>query len=269
MMTIVCMSRSTLKCPVARTFLEDSVSKVGPKPKYILDGKPISLREMSERSGLSKTTIGLRLNKGFSVKEAMTLPRGMGAYRKKEPEIFYKGRRATISEWSKITGLREDTIRARWNARWAAESILEKPERICVEESGCHPLYSVWHGIVKRCTHTSNPKYPDYGGRGIKMCDRWLNDFWAFVEDIGTRPSEKHSLDRIDPNRNYEPDNCRWANPTEQSRNTRRATTVTIKGMEVTLHELCEALEIPYKEMKSRLDRGMSIPVAISRGFQV
>lgn len=86
--------------------------------------------------------------------------------------------------------------------------------------------YRAWSNIKTRCLNTNNSRYKDYGGRGISFCDRWKY-FSAFYEDMGDKPTPKHSLDRIDNDGNYEPDNCRWATATEQSRNTRLRKTNT------------------------------------------
>lgn len=83
-----------------------------------------------------------------------------------------------------------------------------------------HPLYETWTGIIKRCENENCRAYPYYGGRGITICDRWRNDFTAFVNDMGAKP-EGTSIDRIDVNGNYEPGNCRWADKFTQSRNRR------------------------------------------------
>lgn len=84
-----------------------------------------------------------------------------------------------------------------------------------------HPLYSTWCNMIARCYDPRNKRAKHYGGRGITVCDRWRNDFWAFVEDMGPKPSPTHSLDRLDNDGNYEPLNCRWATRMEQAGNQR------------------------------------------------
>lgn len=82
-------------------------------------------------------------------------------------------------------------------------------------------LYGIWCTMKQRCYRVKDKRYPLYGGRGIKVCDRWKNNFLAFMEDMGDRPSNKYSLDRINNDGNYEPSNCRWATIEQQANNRR------------------------------------------------
>lgn len=83
------------------------------------------------------------------------------------------------------------------------------------------PEYRLWQNMVQRCGNPNNPRYDDYGGRGIRVCARWRKSFAAFYADVGPRPSAKHSIDRIDNDGNYEPGNVRWATAYQQVHNRR------------------------------------------------
>lgn len=83
------------------------------------------------------------------------------------------------------------------------------------------PEWRAWNAMLQRCTKPSHEKYPNYGGRGIRICDRWAESFENFLKDMGMRPSARHSLDRIDNDGDYEPGNCRWATAEQQNRNRR------------------------------------------------
>lgn len=108
-----------------------------------------------------------------------------------------------------------------------------------------HPLRSVYTNMLVRCNTITNEAYKHYGGRGIKVCDRWLgkDGFAHFIEDMGDRP-DGTSLDRIDNDKGYMPENCRWATRTEQANNTRATQFITILGDEYPLSEACKMFNI-------------------------
>lgn len=105
----------------------------------------------------------------------------------------------------------------------------------------------VWHSMRNRCYNPNYGAYPAYGARGITVCDRWRDNILAFAEDMGPRP-ENTTLDRIDPNGNYEPGNCRWATHAQQARN-RRNSLKTPDGQ--PLKDFAEAEGISYQRLRA------------------
>lgn len=97
-----------------------------------------------------------------------------------------------------------------------------------------HALLWIWKSIRNRCLSPGHADYPNYGGRGITVCDEWAGSIRAFAAAVGPRPSPQHSIDRIDNYRGYEPGNVRWATQEEQMKNQRRTLTITVNGE--TLH---------------------------------
>jgi hypothetical protein len=118
------------------------------------------------------------------------------------------------------------------------------------------PEYNSWIKMKARCNNIEDAKYPDYGGRGIKVCLAWDDDFERFYRDLGSKPAADFTLDRIDVNGNYEPENCRWASPKEQSRNKRSHRFVEYMGREMPLSEACELAGINYRTALYRLNTG-------------
>jgi hypothetical protein len=111
--------------------------------------------------------------------------------------------------------------------------------------------------MIQRCLNPNNPKFARYGGRGITVCERWRL-FREFLNDMGERPAGT-TIDRIDVHGNYEPSNCRWANATQQARNTTRNRFVEVAGEIVCVSELSEKTEINARTIRSRLRAGYAI----------
>ena len=119
--------------------------------------------------------------------------------------------------------------------------------------------YRIWSLMKGRCCNPNIPHYDIYGGRGIRVCDRWLESFEAFYSDMGPRPSKEYSIDRINNNGNYEPGNVRWATDVEQARNTRRNVYVIYEGERIALSEAAERSGINYGTLKWRLGAGKDL----------
>lgn len=125
-----------------------------------------------------------------------------------------------------------------------------------------HPNYPIWSAMMRRCTSPSARNYHRYGGRGIKICDRWLKEnhgFENFVNDMGVRPSRAHTLDRIDVNGDYCPENCRWATWKEQENNRRNNNLIGFDGGFVTVSQLSEVLCLERNRLYILLNRGVDI----------
>lgn len=118
------------------------------------------------------------------------------------------------------------------------------------------PEYRVWKAIKTRCDNKNNHKYPTYGGRGIKVCKQWLNDFPQFLKDMGLRPNLSFTIERKNVNGDYELSNCKWATSTEQSRNKTDTIYVMTEWGLISLPEAAEKSGINYKTLKTRLVAG-------------
>jgi hypothetical protein len=119
--------------------------------------------------------------------------------------------------------------------------------------------YRIWMGMKARCYIRSASGYPRYGGRGITVCDHWRDSFEAFFSDMGRRPSLYHSLDRINNDGPYSPENCRWATRIEQNRNTPRNRLLTFNGETMTISAWTERLGLSRSLIYMRLRRGWSV----------
>lgn len=121
-----------------------------------------------------------------------------------------------------------------------------------------HPLRTVFYSMRDRCRNPKRPSFADYGGRGIRVCDRWLlpdgEGFKKFVQDLGPRPVGA-SLERIDVNGNYSPENCRWANNTEQARNKRNSRRISFNGQTKVISAWAKELGFTHATIELRINK--------------
>lgn len=123
--------------------------------------------------------------------------------------------------------------------------------------------YRSWQAMKDRCSNPKNAEWANYGGRGITVCERWRASYVAFIADVGQRPSADHSIDRIDVNGHYEPENCRWATSVVQCRNKRTSRYLTVRGETMTVIEWSERTGIPPGTIGYRLRQGYSHEAAV------
>ncbi len=125
-------------------------------------------------------------------------------------------------------------------------------------------IYSIWSVMKQRCYNKKDRRFKDYGGRGIFVCERWRNSFDNFLKDMGTPPTAKHSIDRIDNNKEYSPENCRWATRMEQMANFRRNRYVSFNGKTLHVAEWTRKLGFGERTIAARLNRGWTTEAALT-----
>jgi hypothetical protein len=124
--------------------------------------------------------------------------------------------------------------------------------------------YNIWEKMKNRCYCEKDKRYKNYGGRGIKVCDEWKNSFENFINDMGLRPDINHSLDRIDNNKGYCKENCRWATRLEQANNKSNSRLLTYNGLSLTTRQWSEKLNVNFKTLNSRIAKKWTIERALN-----
>lgn len=137
-------------------------------------------------------------------------------------------------------------------------------ERITRHGLADRPEYRVWAGMLQRCDNPKTKKFRLYGGRGIKVCERW-REFVNFYADMGPRPTSRHSIERRDGNGDYEPSNCYWATPTQQANNTTQNHKVTYRGQTMNLTQAIRlgGTTVNFSVVRARMKRGWSVEAAV------
>lgn len=124
-------------------------------------------------------------------------------------------------------------------------------------KAGYTKEYTAWRAMISRCEYRAADNYPYYGERGISVCAEWRQSFEAFLASVGRAPTKAHSIDRIDPDGDYEPGNVRWAIKSVQARNTRKSLKVAWQGQILPIAEVCQRAGIKYSTAYYRAKRGL------------
>lgn len=135
------------------------------------------------------------------------------------------------------------------------------------KEGAGTPTYTVWYDIKRRCFNTKYPQYKDYGGRGIGVCERWLT-FKNFLEDMGERPPGL-TIERLNNDLGYSPENCVWADRTQQCSNTRRSVKLTLNGRVKTVSGWARELGVSPHTLYSRISLGWSSQRVLAEPIRV
>lgn len=119
--------------------------------------------------------------------------------------------------------------------------------------------YKTWSSLKQRCYNKNDSKYKDWGGRGIKVCDRWINSFENFFEDMGYKPSKSHSIERINNDGDYEPSNCIWADKKTQARNRRSSTKILHENKIIDIFLFSEKMNLSVSGARKRIWRNYKL----------
>lgn len=158
-----------------------------------------------------------------------------------------------------VKSIRSDSLLA--GAIQSCGCLKAEQDRINLEANHKHKMshtrpYEIWQGMKGRCYNLHDARYDRYGGRGIKVCEEWRENFSAFYEwALANGYSDDLTIDRIDNDKDYTPENCRWADAKTQSRNRESNIKITIGNATKTLTEWCEMFELDYKTIIARYHR--------------
>jgi hypothetical protein len=165
----------------------------------------------------------------------------------------------TLGEWSEISGVNSRTIKHRYSVGKRDEDLFIPVNNANKEQSKRKRLNGILHGVKSRCYNPKNISYKNYGGRGIYVCDEWLNDFEFFYEwALDNRYNKNLTLDRIDNNGPYSPENCRWATNQEQNMNRRNSILLTHNDITMTREAWSRVLCISAKALAYRIENNMT-----------
>ncbi len=181
----------------------------------------------------------------------------------------------TYGQWTVVSWSHRDRHNSYFNCQCACgtKKIVRRGHLVGGETESCgcskHGLsrtrtYLIWAGMKQRCSNPNNAAYYRYGGRGIRVCERWINSFEEFLNDMGECP-DGLTIERKNNDGNYEPGNCRWATEMEQASNTSRSNHITHNGETHHASEWARILNIPVGTLNGRVFRGCSVDRILSQ----
>ena len=248
--------RETAVCERWRDSFENFFADMGPRPssKHLLRRYPDQNREFSPSNcqWITENLTGKRFGRLVVLRYAGVNTSGEAIW----DCCCDCGRSHTVRGYSLRRG---DTRSCGCLAREEAS------KRATIHGKSSSAEYQIWASMKSRCCNANDPDYEYYGFRGIAVCKRWMDSFGAFFEDIGPRPSPKHSIDRYpDNDGNYESGNCRWATASEQQRNKRNSLAFTFMGESKPLVVWAEQYGIKYQVLHYRISSGWNIHRALT-----
>jgi len=169
----------------------------------------------------------------------------------------------TFKQWAAVYGLRDSLVHTRINKLgWPIERAFTTPAAKVDQAKGADPAAAALRRAIQRCHNPNNPQYARYGARGIVVCTQWRGKrgLSQFKQDIGPHPGPGYSLDRIDTNQGYAPENCRWATRTTQLNNRRCTKTLTYAGRCLTYAQWARDLGIDEQTVRWRIKQGWPLP---------
>lgn len=185
--------------------------------------------------------------------------------------VEFNGEEKPLTELAEIYGVNPRTLANRLDSGWSINRALAK--KVCSSRSKASYSrkhgdsrsveYRVWKQIRQRCNNPVNQDWKYYGGRGIRMCERW-SDYALFISDVGRRPDLGYSLDRNDSNGNYEPSNCHWVTCKDQQRNRRNNRVLLFRGELRCLQEWAELVGVSDRVVRRRLGLGWPVEAALT-----
>ncbi len=202
---------------------------------------------MKKRSHNFIDRSGLRFGKLTIVEEV-----GLNRYKKSQWLCRCDCGNTCISLWNQLqSGLKESC--GCYQKESARKRFTTHGESV---HSGNSTEYSSWICMKTRCLNPNSEKYKIYGGRGIKICSRWVDSFENFLSDMGRKPTKKHSIERINNDGNYEPSNCKWGTDLEQANNKRLNIFIVIGGIRKTAAQWGRQMGFPKSFVTNRIKAG-------------